>query len=134
MGNEGIKFTKGPWTLKTVPTQIGTCHMIGPFPSRGAREQTNAYVYADGIGVRDYGHSAVGDELLANAHLIAAAPDLYAALERATDLLLQYGEMVDEPRSRPAYRHVDVCREAMAKAVGKTWPTFPPAAKVGGGE
>ena len=70
------KHTQGPWTLETVDTSIGTCHKIGPFPSNGARSETYACVYADNIRKHDYGHSKNGDELLANAHLIAAAPEL----------------------------------------------------------
>lgn len=77
------KWTAGPWRLETVPTNNGqgSCHKIGPFPSLGIYSETWACVYADSmrIGI-DYGHSKVGDELLANAHLIAASPRLAKAL------------------------------------------------------
>jgi len=71
--------TAGPWSLNTVPTTVGSCHKIGPFP-RGLSGETWACVYADGcrIGVDDNTPNAV--ELHANARLIAAAPDLLAAL------------------------------------------------------
>jgi hypothetical protein len=65
-----------------VTTSIGTCHKIGPFPSNsGVHKDTYACVYADNVRMDDYGHSKVGDELLANARLIAAAPCLLKALQ-----------------------------------------------------
>jgi len=79
--SEETKHTPGPWYLETVRTSIGTCHKIGPFPSNGAYGETYACVYADNINECDYGYSKTGDELLSNARLIAAAPDLLAALK-----------------------------------------------------
>jgi hypothetical protein len=74
---KGIKaHTPGPWTLTTVLTQVGHCHKIGPFPSRGAHSETFACVYVDGLGLR----AEDSPELLANARLIAAAPELVAAI------------------------------------------------------
>ena len=69
------KHTPGPWKLESVDTSSGSCHKIGPFPNRGLRENY-ACVYADGVKVGELGRNAIGEELLANAHLIAAAPDL----------------------------------------------------------
>lgn len=76
-----IKSTPGPWMLATVPTSIGSCHKIGPFPGAGHRPHTYACVYADGIrpGIDDALPAAI--ELAANARLMAAAPDLAMALE-----------------------------------------------------
>ena len=84
--------TPGPWTLETVPTSngSGSCHKIGPFPSLGVYDQTHACVYADSvrIGIDDRGGVCrVADELLANARLMAAAPDLLAQLRAARDVL-----------------------------------------------
>jgi hypothetical protein len=70
------KHTPGPWTLETVETQIGSCHRIGPFPSLGARAETYACVYADAIPLRC--ELKTGRELLANARLIHASPELLA--------------------------------------------------------
>ncbi len=70
------KHTPGPWTLETVTTSCGVCHKIGPFPwvdYDDKKVQNYACVYVD------YGKN--GDELLANARLIAAAPDLLDALK-----------------------------------------------------
>lgn len=77
--------TPGPWSLTTVPTSAGSCHQIGPFPTRrpdGA--PTFACLYADGIriGIDDRLPNAI--ELAANARLIAASPTMYDYLvERA---------------------------------------------------
>lgn len=80
--NEIKQHTPGPWTLETVNTSVGICHKIGPFPSNsGIHPTASACVYADNIRMDDVGHSKVGDELLANARLIAAAPDLLAVVK-----------------------------------------------------
>jgi hypothetical protein len=75
------RHTSGPWSLETVPTSIGSCHKIGPFPSAGHRPQTYACVYADGVRIGIDEKSAPAIELLANARLMAAAPDLLEALQ-----------------------------------------------------
>lgn len=79
------KHTSGPWKLETVKTQVGLCHKIGPFPSKGAHKETYACVYANDVHGYDGDHCAVGNELLANARLIAAAPDLLLALIQLTN-------------------------------------------------
>jgi hypothetical protein len=71
------QHTPGPWMLETVRTSSGICHKIGAFPSRGARETTYACVYDDGLSTQLH----PTPELLANARLIAAAPDLLEALK-----------------------------------------------------
>ena len=73
------KPTPGPWTLTTVPTSIGICHKIGPFPDmRGDGKPTHACIYVDGVYRAEHKPT-----LLANARLIAAAPELLEALKRA---------------------------------------------------
>lgn len=81
------EYTKGPWSLETVPTTAGSCHKIGPFPSMGVRPHVHACVYADGIRIGLDEKSPVAVELLANARLIAAAPELLEALESVLDSL-----------------------------------------------
>ncbi|KMM77055.1 hypothetical protein ACP93_02500 [Xanthomonas sp. NCPPB 1128] len=76
------KWTPGPWALETVQTTCGSCHKIGSFPSAGARKEVPACVYADNIRIGLDEGSPIAVELLANARLIAAAPDLYEALQR----------------------------------------------------
>lgn len=75
------KWTPGPWAMETVRTSCGTCHRIGPFPrpAYASKPEGWACVYDDyppGVGSPD---------LLANSHLIAAAPDLYAAGQAIID-------------------------------------------------
>lgn len=76
-----IKSTPGPWILATVPTSVGSCHKIGPFPGAGHRPHTYACVYADGIrpGIDDALPAAI--ELAANARLMSASPDMALVLE-----------------------------------------------------
>lgn len=78
---ESAEHTPGPWTLETVRTQVGICHKIGPFPWKDGRAN-HACVYVDYPGT-----GAVEAELLANARLIAAAPNLLAALKAAREEL-----------------------------------------------
>ena len=75
------KHTPGPWTLETVQTSCGICHKIGPFPWKDGK-QNHACIYADYPGT-----GPIEKELLANARLIAAAPDLLEACEKAKKLL-----------------------------------------------
>jgi len=78
------KFTRGPWTLETVATNggKGSCHKIGNFPvSSSFQKQNYACVYADGVRIGIDESNPVAKELIANAHLIAAAPDMYEAIE-----------------------------------------------------
>ena len=88
------KWTPGPWSLETVPTSCGVCHKIGPFPSKGIfHTHGHACVYADYASEEN----PIDRELLANATLIAEAPELYKALEALTgvvqsDPFLRYSE------------------------------------------
>ncbi len=87
------KWTPGPWAMETVRTSCGTCHRIGPFPrpDYASKQEGWACVYDD------YPPGTGSPDLLANAHLIAAAPDLYDGgeeqtiiLRRAQAILTQY--------------------------------------------
>ena len=66
------KWTKGPWPIK--PTGDFKRIVIGDGLVDGPGGYEVAEVYSDDCD---------RDEAMANAHLIAAAPDLYAALEMA---------------------------------------------------
>ena len=66
--------TPGPWTISTLRTTSGICHQIGPFPWRDG-QQNHACIYVDGQFHSDRA-TEIQRELLANAHVIAAAPDL----------------------------------------------------------
>jgi len=67
------KWTPGPWTMETVRTSVGLCFKVGPFPWRNGK-LNHACIYAD------YPSSAEHAEAIANACLIAQAPDLADAL------------------------------------------------------
>ena len=109
--------TAGPWSLTTVPTSVGSCHKIGPFPARvpdGA--PTFACIYADGIriGIDDGMPRAI--ELAANARLIAAAPDLLE-IARAIVAICDIGKYADMACMEGSPL-VDAARDAIAKAEG----------------
>ncbi len=75
--------TPGPWTLETVRTASGFCHKVGPFPARReGGDPRRACLYSDYPSESN----PADRELLTNARLIAAAPELLAALEEAVDL------------------------------------------------
>lgn len=61
------KHTPGPWSVETVSTQVGYCHKILP---------VRACIYVDGFS------NAPKTERLADARLMAAAPEMYAALKK----------------------------------------------------
>ncbi|AYZ71308.1 hypothetical protein EGY09_15350 [Stenotrophomonas maltophilia] len=68
--------------MESVDTSVGSCHKIGPFPSAGVRSEVHACVYADRLRLGLDDGNPIAAELLANARLIAAAPELLEALER----------------------------------------------------
>jgi len=72
------KHTPGPWSLETVRTSCGVCHKVGPFPGRRENDKPrHACLYADYPSESN----PADQELLANANLISAAPELLDALE-----------------------------------------------------
>lgn len=104
--------TPGPWTLETVQTSVGWCHKVGPFPWRDGK-QNHACVYDDYAS----GHFGT-PELIANARLIAAAPELLEALERLKcEIILSDVDMdYIESHFRPWLSKADA---AIAKAKGE---------------
>lgn len=111
------QHTPGPWVLATVPTSVGSCHKIGPFPN-GDRVATFACVYADGhrLGIDDTNPAAA--ELAANARLIASAPEL---LEALGGMLQVYGGNKCRdglPKHETELDLIAQARAAIAKATG----------------
>ncbi len=102
-----IGHTPGPWILETVQTSVGWCHKIGPFPWKNGKEN-HACVYDDYAS----GHNGT-PELIANARLIAASPELLEALEASLDYIerLTYG-------GTDGLALIDKARAAIAKAKG----------------
>lgn len=74
------KHTPGPWVLDTIPTSVGICHRIGPFPPRRPDDVTvrHACLYADYPSA----FNPADEELEANARLMAASPRMYDFIAR----------------------------------------------------
>ena len=107
------KWTKGPWLIST-PTQgyeVCTMHGLPPQPSEDGRGQTWVYIRPESLTRNGEWHWPDEQEQLANAHLISAAPDLYAALQ---SLLA-----VNEGEGGTEYHAQDIARAALAKARGE---------------
>lgn len=105
-------FTPGPWTLETVATSCGICHKIGPFPaSRDGGSPRHACLYSD----RNSHFNPADQELLANARLIAAAPDLLEAAIFAKQALAFVWQSHHANRTDAA---IDSLIAAIAKATG----------------
>ena len=110
------KHTPGPWGLETVRTSSGVCHKVGPFPGRrGDDKPRHACLYAD----YPSDSNPSDQELLANARLIAAAPELLNLVSEAVELqrkhygdgMLLHMEMATWAKSASA---------TLAKARGET--------------
>ena len=101
------RYTPGPWEIdtETRPAEVCTIHGVPAMPTEGGLGQEWVYVRGE-IGY----WQADEEENLANAHLIAAAPDLYEAL---ADLLAICDGDPDEPEE------VKWARAALAKARGE---------------
>lgn len=105
------KFTAGPWSVPHFAEPDVNCncryvlcdHMMGAVAS----------VHCSGPGEdwQAHGDNPRFAEAVANAHLIAAAPDLYAALER-----LQAALVHPNNRDIPYWQSA---RDALAKARGE---------------
>ena len=76
-----MNHTLGPWEIKTVNTQVGHCHKIMPI---------GACLYVDNQTLPRDAVNYKSQQALADAHLIAAAPDLLKILKAATDALRSY--------------------------------------------
>lgn len=113
--------TPPPWTMETVPTSVGICHKIGPFPGSCGRDIGHACIYVDGQHAPQ-ARTGKEAELLANAVLMTAAPDLLAACE---GILLDLGKAewgTPEEAADLLHKIVDrnfpVIRNALLKAKG----------------
>ena len=109
------KFTPGPWVFENKTPEELPHIMAGEWPVCTAEYHS----YSDFSGVQ------INNE--ADANLIAAAPDLYAALEKALPVLVQHleepwrGVMPFEPEAskmRADLEQVAAVRAALAKARG----------------
>ena len=90
------KWTKGPWAVERNKRTWGWVDVVGPSLGVGGPTQATDLTLADEV------------KRIAEAHLIAAAPDLYAALEQIVF------DWDGEPEDMFA------ARAALAKARGET--------------
>lgn len=94
-----VKFTRGPWKVGKYLGQGGwVVHMDVGDKGRGSD-------IVSGVSGLD------NTERLANAHLIAAAPDLYAALKQMIEAMVRY-EMDIAGEGDAPQRHRDLMRKA----------------------
>ena len=114
------KWTPGPWKADI---RVG-CVAVYPADRHheclaGASEW--AIHYKNGHEITDengrFVRWEVPDEIVANAHLIAAAPDLYEACEAALEHLLYLRRMVRGPRVSD--KTIELLEAALRKARGE---------------
>lgn len=101
------KFTKGPWILGN---ENNDCCDID------AGETTIAH---DRYGRFGSGHAISRDEMLANAKLICAAPDMYRALEAVLALWATEGDGDTNSVEHPDGETINV-RKLLSKARGES--------------
>lgn len=94
------KWTKGPWAVERNKRTWGWVDVVGPSLGVGGPTQATDLTLADEV------------KRIAEAHLIAAAPDMYAEL---VSLMAAYAECNGE--CHPAYGRAEY---ALAKARGET--------------
>lgn len=113
------KFTPGPWWAcigpdQPVPYYRGLVAMLGAY-----RDQFISIV--TGKNGSQAGHECSSEEWRANAHLIAAAPDLYEALYLCMQTLDQYADVssINEDCPNAAMTAMMRAKEVLAKARGE---------------
>jgi hypothetical protein len=137
MSETEMKFTPGPWEIKArlnisdsdrtvieeTLYEIVAGERKGPFENKGHFHPSQAVWYTHEIDVvavetdMDYGYHMGGIKNKADAHLIAAAPDLYEAL---TKLLAIYCSVLNEAECSPEMdSDIKEFRAVLAKARGE---------------
>ena len=106
-------WTAGPWVVEQDPIH-GDCRVIAQTnPTKKGRDMGATWVIADDIvAFRD------PEEQLEHAHLIAAAPELFEALEHASQVLRDVAEVSGVTHS-DAESCADTADSALAKAKGE---------------
>lgn len=108
--NEG--FTPGPWDLKEMPCGIGCCTVYDV----AATYQDDKVPGTRSVAVVNGGNAVwlrEGEDI-ANARLIAASPDLYAACLAARNMIAP----VEDPSDKVGHRVLGLLNAALAKAGG----------------
>jgi len=101
-----MKSTPGPWEIKTVNTSVGHCHKIMPL---------GACLYVDNQTLPRDSVNTASVVALANAHLIAAAPDLLQELKNIANACYREWDNPDDFQAWAQSR----AKFAIAKVEGK---------------
>ena len=124
------KHTPGPWAAE-IARVVPESEPFGFFIRHAERRRSvvNCHVYETAtpvlpvewrdapITLTDWkGHHYTPDELVANAHLIAAAPDLLEALQELVAEAVEVWEYAED------YAHIERARAALSKATGLPQP------------
>ena len=80
-----MSYTKGPWKVMKVKTQVGKAFKITEIDKGDLVHGLIACIYDDNTSLNERPH----DEHEANARLISSAPELLEALKAVRTLLLQ---------------------------------------------
>jgi len=108
------KFTPGPWEA-SIRTGCFSVFPKDATPNCLAGADSEAIVFQSGRSDdRPYNYRLLTDEQEANAHLIAAAPEMYEALVIAQGYLRTCGD---------CEAGVDYLQEVLAKARGESCPS-----------
>ena len=107
------RWTPGPWELSGISLNTGSISIRQPDLRIVIADVTNAASFGDFVGAalrgqKDFGAPDTAITQHANAHLIAAAPDLYDALTEANAFILAPAEDIHEhvlSRIRAALLH-----------------------------
>lgn len=107
------KFTPGPW--RRVDDAQGTCGLMDPAHNgRAVAWFSSAHMPAKGY-VGEVEHEVGRPQREANVNLVAAAPDMYAALAD----FIEYERLMDEDRHTAGMLKYAGMREKAIKAVAK---------------
>ena len=105
-----LRATPIPWTAVRKHPHVWAIDALSGDPDLG---HVKWHSLADVYGCDDMG-AAGRDKAKANAHLIAAAPELYAALEKIIEWYDKH-----HLRNEPAFQYYHSARAALAKARGE---------------
>lgn len=108
--------TPGPWTIAPCSSEDETRDIVADYSERDGKKVAHWIAELDAATDFDMSENEreeAMETLRANAQLIAAAPDLYAALKRLYDLPVDCSQEQD----REAFTQA---RIAIAKAEGRT--------------
>ena len=100
------KWTKGPWAVERNKRTWGWVDVVGPSLGVGGPTRATDLTLADEV------------KRIAEAHLIAAAPDMAEAVRAALAISDKY--VGDEGRTAECQAVYDQCAAALAKARGET--------------